>query len=541
MGTVGGQAGRVKGRYLIRTGTRLFAMLTLGAPLPAAMAADPADPRIEALEARVETLERQNRELADMLRALTRGDSAAGKPADAQPVRSATANVPPVASGEPRRAGSASFVGLDPAYSFAILDDAENVTTKPLVQLLTKQAGGLSDTLTLSGGITVIADYQVSNSDSKFGYLTRHPTATNQIGKRVSEAVIHSAQLAMTARLTDDLTGFVELLYDPETSFGSGTLTDLNRNQIQLRRGWLMWGNLDRRPVYALIGKTDISFGLNDTVSPFTPSTNYHAFAGLSYGAQLGYYANGLHLRAMAVQGGAQFRSANTPVEGTAVPSRLNNFALDANYTFQPWGGTSLMLGGSYQHGTAYCQDYPVVHFNPCRDNVPAFALYGRARLGGLTLLGEYAQTTKVWRGSAVPASDPRLGRTVAPPQVVWSVSPNPLSIYPAVRPRSFTAGARYAFGAPVASTQERATAVSLEFSRFISGADGSPWEGQSQTVLGLSHFLSPSINLFGELVYVDGFVPLNFLSGGNFANGSSWSDQSVDTGVALIGARAAF
>lgn len=520
---------------------------SLAAAGPAAAQEGAVDARIGALEARIEALEAQNRELIGMLR--RQQAAAAGTPvaaASAPPATAATAATaaaaPPVVAGDAERHGSSAFVGLDSDYSFRILDGAENVTTKPLVQLLAKQNGGLLDRITLSGGITVIADYQITNRDSKFGYLTRHPTATNQIGDHVSEAVIHSAQLAMTARVTDDLTGFVELLYDPETSFGSGTLTDLNRNQIQLRRGWLMWGNLDKRPVYALIGKTDISFGLNDTVSPFTPSTNYHAFAGLSYGAQVGYYANGLHLRAMAVQGGAQFRSANTPVGGTAVPSRLNNFAVDANYTLSLGGADSAMIGGSYQHGTAYCQPYPVVHFTPCQRHVPAFAAYGRVRLGGFTLLGEYAQTTRVWDGTAVPAIDPRLGRPVTPPQVVWTVAPNPLSVYRPVKLRSFTVGGRYAFGAPLTGgTQSRNTAVSLEFSRFISGADGSPWEGQSQTVLGLSRFLSPSINLFGELIYVDGFVPLNFLSGGNFADGSTWSDQSVNTGVALIGAQVAF
>ncbi|MCB2073230.1 MAG: hypothetical protein KDE49_05925 [Novosphingobium sp.] len=521
------------------------------------------DARIEALEARIEALEAQNRQLMELLQrddgtsvqatpGVTSGGSAASAAMGDLPPPEPTARppatagmdappAPPVEAGDRERSGSTAFVGLDPDYSFRILDVAENVTTKPLIQLRTKQAGGLTDRITLSGGLTVIADYQFTDHSSKFGYLTRHPTATNQIGKHVSEAVIHSAQLAMTARLTDYLTGFFELLYDPEQSFGSGTLTDLNRNQIQLRRGWLLWGNLDKRPVYALIGKMDIPFGLNDTVSPFTTSTNYHAFAGLAYGAQLGYFANGLHLRAMAVQGGAQFRSANTPVGTTAVPSRLNNFALDANYTLSFWGEDSVMVGASYQHGTAYCQPYPVFHFTACPDNVPAVAAYARARLGGLTLLGEYAQTTKVWPGTAVPEVDPRLGGFVTPPQVVWAVAPNPLSVYGPVKPKSFTIGGRYEFGGKIYSPQSRRNALSLEFSRFISGADGSPWEGQSQTVLGFSHFLSPSINLFGELIYVDGFVPLNFLSGGNFADGSTWSDQSVDTGVILIGAQAAF
>ena len=514
------------------------------------------DARIQALEDRIDTLEAQNRRLIELLegRGATSQTGAPSSAATDLPPPEPTATMAdtgsniadarpasPVSAGDRERPGSASFVGLDSDYSFRMLDVAENVDTKPLIQLRTKQAGGLTDRITLSGGITVIADYQISDTPAKFGYLTRHPTSGNQVGKHVSEAVIHSAALAATARLTDDFTGFLELLYDPEQSFGTGTLTDINRNQIQLRRGWVMWGNLDKRPVYALIGKMDIPFGFNDTVSPFTPSTNYHAFAGLAFGAQLGYYSNGVHLRAMAVQGGAQFRSANTTVSGTNVPSKLNNFALDANYTLALGSGGSVMVGGSYQHGTAYCQDYPVAHFNKCPSNVPAVAAYARVRLGGFTLLGNYAQTTKVWQGTEVPAIDPRIGSVVTPPQQIWTISPNPLSIYKAVKPKAFTVGGRYEFGRRIDSPQARANAVSLEFSRFIAGANDSPWEGQSQTVLGLSHFLSPSINLFGELIYVDGFVPLNFLSGGNFANGSSWSDQGVDNELAVIGIQAAF
>jgi len=35
--------------------------------------------------------------------------------------------------------------------------------------------------------------------------------------------------------------------------------------------------------------------------------------------------------------------------------------------------------------------------------------------------------------------------------------------------------------------------------------------------------------------------VPLNFLSGGNFANGSTWSDQDVSNKVFVVGVQAAF
>lgn len=112
----------------------------------------------------------------------------------------------------------------------------------------------------------------------------RHPTAGNQRTKDVSEAALHSAQLALTANLGDWITGYVELLYDPHQSFGQGTLTALTRNQVQVRRGYVILGNLNESPFYASLGKMAIPFGLTDTVNPFTASTVWHAFGGLAYG-----------------------------------------------------------------------------------------------------------------------------------------------------------------------------------------------------------------------------------------------------------------
>ena len=55
--------------------------------------------------------------------------------------------------------------------------------------------------------------------------VMRHPTSANQIGEEVSEAVLHSAQLGLTANVTPWLSAYAELLYDPEQSFGAGTVT----------------------------------------------------------------------------------------------------------------------------------------------------------------------------------------------------------------------------------------------------------------------------------------------------------------------------
>ena len=426
------------------------------------------------------------------------------------------------------KSGSGGFIGTSSEYNYKVLDHAEFTNTKQLVQLRAKQYGQLNNRLTIGGQVTAIANYQESNTDTKFGWLMRHPTSKNQIGETVSEAVVHSSNLNVTANLTDNLTAYFELLYNPEQNFASGsTITGLPRNNVNMRKAYVMWGNLDNAPYYAAIGKMDIPFGMNDTVSPFTNSTNWHAFAGLAYGANFGYATDNLHIRAMAIQGGAQFRNANTPVKNTNVPSRLNNFAIDANYTFNLGDASSLNAGASYQYGSSYCQAYPVLHFNPCDENNDAIAVYGKLKHGNLMVIGEFATTLKEWPGTANPIFP---GYVDFGPQKVTS----------------FSAGARYGVDVSLPSPVD----LSLEFSRFKSGANGSPWERQKQWVAGASYFVSPSANFFGELVLAKGWVPLNFLSGGNKdpnlaipipALHDSWSDQNVDTKVIVIGVQAAF
>lgn len=485
--------------------------------------------RLEALEQKFNSLAQENASLKQEVVTLradaVRQAAAAPVPASADAGANTQPSIRPASNAAADAArGFSDTIGINSAYAFKVLDQAVNVNTKPLIQLEALRSGGLTDRVTLSGQVTAIANYQWSNRASKFGYLMRNPTSANQIGDNVSEVVLHSANVAVTARLINDVTAYAELLYDPEQSFGAGTITALARNQIQLRRGWIMWGNLDKSPVYALAGKMDVPFGLNDTVSPFTNSTNWHAFAPLAYGAQFGLHTNGFDVRAMAVQGGAQFRSSNAPVQGTAVPSRLNNFAIDARYTLAfGENGDGLMVGGSYQHATSYCQGYPVFHFNPCTERNPGIAAYGRLNYGPIRLLGEYAQTTKAWPGSNVPTPG------------------NPLNVFPAVKTKAFTIGGRYAFGPDANTDQGKELAISAEFSKFIAGAKNSPWERQNQAVLGLSWFPVENLNVFGEFIHVDGFAPLNFVSGGNFPNGSTWSDRDATTNVILFGTTAAF
>lgn len=413
---------------------------------------------------------------------------------------------------------NAGFVRFDHSYAYDMLDPTTDINSKQLTLLEQRRDGKLEENAVYFGGaVTAIANYWHSNRDSKFGYLMRHPTAGNQVGKTVSEAIIHSAQINFTASLGDWVSAYGEMLYDPEQSFGRGTNTDLTRNQIQLRRGYVLFGNLEKLPLYGAIGKMSTPFGLTDTVNPFTASTNWHAFGGLAYGALVGFNKGGLHVRAEAVQGGAQFRATNTPVSGTNVPSKLNNYVVDANYTFDLGSGANdIMFGGSYERGSTYCQSFPVVHFQPCDKANPAWAVYGRAHIGKFTLQGEFNRTTDVWPGTFNPSL--------------------PLSIYAAHKVSSLSLGGKY-----TTRVIGKRTAFSFEFSTFVAGPQGSPWRRQNQWVLGSAIFLSDSVKLFGEGLLVEGYSPLNFISGGNLAPGETHSDSTAESIGVILGVNAAF
>ena len=437
---------------------------------------------------------------------------------DVAPTHTPAPSVPAKEMPHMASAGTDGVIKLNHSYSYDMLDPTSNINSKQLLLLQHKQDGRLaSNSVYFGGSITAIANYWSSNRESKFGYLMRHPTANNQVGKIVSEATIHSAQTSFTANIGDWISAYGEFLYDPEQSFGPGANTALGRNQVQLRQGYVLFGNLNKSPIYGAIGKMNTPFGLTDTVNPFTGSTNWHAFGGLANGALLGYSKNGLHIRGQAIQGGSQFRAANVPVNGTNVPSKLNNYVVDANYTFDLGDGSKdIMLGASYLRGSAYCQSFPVVHFQVCPDANPAWAAYGRARLGNLTLQVEFDKTVNIWPGTFNPTA--------------------PLNVFPASKVSSLLLGAKY-----TTTLKDKRADLSFEFSNFVAGPDGSPWQRQNQWVVGSALFLSDSAKLFAEGVLVEGYAPLNFISGGNLAAGVTHSDVDAASIGVIVGVNVAY
>lgn len=410
---------------------------------------------------------------------------------------------------------STGLLQLNSRYSYLMLEPVEDLRKIDVLQDA-RQSGLLQKgNLYVGASLISLVDYQRSNTDSKFGYLMRHPTANNQIGKTVSEAVIHSAQLGLTGVINNWLAAHMEILYDPQQSFGAGTITTLTRNQLQLRKGYILIGDLNKFPIYAAIGKMDAPFGLTGSVNPFTNSTVWHAFGGLGYGALVRFDKYGLNISFMAVQGGAQFRALHVPVEGTNVPSRLNNFVADINYDIKFAESTHLLIGASYLHGSAYCQGFPVFHFMPCEDNNPASTFYGKLRYKNkLVIKGSYAITGEVWPGTFNPTP--------------------PLNEFAASKVSSFDVGLKFV----VNPAGKIVYSLSGEFSNFIAGPDGSPWKNQTQTVIGFSGLVNHSSKLFFEVFRTTGYAPLNFISGGSSEDLSvTHSDANANSIGLVLGA----
>jgi len=412
-----------------------------------------------------------------------------------------------------------SLIDLNPRLTY-LMTEPNQIFRKEMVLLEERKKGGLNEHgLILGTQLISIGNYQKSNRNSKFGYLMRHPTSANQIGFETSEAVIHSWKISAIGNVNSWLTSFVEVLYSPQQSFGAGaTITGLTRNLLQVRQGYVLFGDFNKSPLYFSLGKMNAPFGQQGSVNPFTNSTMWHAFAPVAYGAQFGFKYKNFNAVIMAIQGGAQFRSANTPVSGTNVPSRINNGVADVNYTFRFAEKSSLRIGGSYILGCAYCLEFPVKHFDPCTEANPAYSIYGKFLVKDrLQIQASWAKTINVWSGTYNPTP--------------------PLNVFEASKVNALEVGAKYDFKLG----KEITYSTSFEFSNYIAGAPGSPWEFQNQYILGFSALLKQSTRLFVEGFRTEGFVPLNFLSGGNLPPGMTISDRGAKSHGIVLGSMLSF
>ena len=92
-------------------------------------------------------------------------------------------------------------IKLNPEVSTRMLNQTDDLRKVAVLLELQKEEKIKSNELVFGASLIALADYQKSTDDTKFGWLMRHPTAKNQIGKEVSEATLHSFQISTTYRI----------------------------------------------------------------------------------------------------------------------------------------------------------------------------------------------------------------------------------------------------------------------------------------------------------------------------------------------------
>lgn len=354
------------------------------------------------------------------------------------------------------------WLQLDTPFMTAMLDFQNRQGDKHLWLLERQQTVGLYPEIVPGGQFRVSALAATTNMPGKFSYLGRFPGDFQ--GDSATDLRLLQANLAAAVHVHDWISGYFETLFSDVFTFA-----DPRQNSFQVRQAFVTLGNLERLPIYAFIGKKNVSFGDMRTLAPFSQSTVWHYFAPLAEGGGVGLVWNGLHAVVTALNGGRGIRVSRTQDKGD-----LNNFAANVSYEVTLGESVSLLVGGGYLQSTIYNSQVPE-HTNPNvlgLDN-PAWDVNATLRIGWLYLSGEFAETLDAW-----PAAGHR------------------------VQAFRLEAGIRTEW-------RDLPVGLAVSYSEGIQGPPGSEFEFNKQLVIGGEMALSPHAKVTAEYVLGLGFAPL--------------------------------
>lgn len=366
---------------------------------------------------------------------------------------------------------------LDTDLTAPLLDFQNRQSEKELLVIESQTANNGAPTLLLGAQFRASALASWSNRSDKFNYLGRFPP--DFTGTTASDIRLVHANQAFVAHASPWVSGYMETLFSDVFSFPA-----FDQGSFQVRQAYVTLGNLDELPVYAFIGKKNVSFGHMGTLSPFSQSVVWHYFAPLAEGAGLAFHNEILHLSATALNGSRGIRVADSNVRG-----ELNNFAANANVTVISSPDVDLDIGGGYLDGTIY--DGLVAEHLDSTVTGPmnaAWDAYVTARLGRLHLAGEYVTTLKQW---------PVTGHKVVAYRTEGALDLSPMWI-------------------------------SVSWSEGIQGNTATEFEFNRQLVLGTEYRIAPNIKLSLEYIRSLGFAPL--------INITTVSDKSTRQSTFLFG-----
>lgn len=350
---------------------------------------------------------------------------------------------------------------LDTHYFRQMLDFQNRQSDKELLVLENNAAWPCNPTVVFGGQARLSALVAATNTEDKFSYLGRFPP--DFVGNTATDARLVHANAGLTAHVNDWISVHGELLFSDVFTFPT-----FQQGSLQTRQAYAVFGDLDRSPWYAFLGKKNVSFGDMGTLSPFSQSVVWHYFGALHEGIGFGYAPDGFHFAVTGINGGRGIRAADSPARG-----QINNLAVNATVR----GGDDAFgwrFGGGFLLGTIY-DVMEAEHIDP-----DAFGPYNSAwdvnaqiNIDQWTLAGEFVSTVDDW----------------------------PVTNHPVV---AYRAEAAYdtCFGA-------RPARLSASWSEGIQGPGGSQFEFNQQLVIGVGVELGPYAMLSMEYVRSMGFAPL--------------------------------
>ncbi len=399
------------------------------------------------------------------------------------------------------------------AHTDRMLDWQENLTGKSITLLANRANGVLQpNSLYLGGGIKGGLMYQRTDAPGQFPILSRFPFFSPSTDKEAGVFAINNAALAFTSTFGDWTTFYMQPEYS-ETDFAR------DQDEMQLRKAFVVFGNLERSPFYAAFGRKTIDFGNFDSYNAFTHNEGAHYFLAHSDQPvlELGFYKNGFKLTGSAFSAGRQLRVAYAGEE-----NNIGNYAFNAEKEFR-FGRNldkSFSIGGGYLHDTIYRNNFTAHTFQGIQNGTPPtnFFSYRNSAVNGFAeynskffdAMLEYTTTLEPW-GAAIPQDadgfiDPAyiidpLGPTNDINNVNFDQNLEVLvaqaRIKPMVNGRPLAIAATGSWGQ-----------IADDFVGVGIGGQPTSWGENQQHAVSLEYPISPYLEVGAEYVYNKGFIP---------------------------------
>lgn len=397
-------------------------------------------------------------------------------------------------------------------YSWDQLNFQETVTGKVRALLQHRRDNNLyDDKLYVSGIYRGKVMFEKSNTPGKFPILSRFPTqhGDDQFGIKF---VTQNAALGFTSTFGSFTTVYLQAEFS-EVEFAR------DQSDFQLRKAYVVLGDLKRFPMYLAFGRKTIDFGNFESYNPFTHSVSQHFFWAQSDApvAELGFDYGGWNATFTAMDGSRHLRVAMGDDSDF-------NFAAKVQKT-TGIGRGALTIGASYLHDTIYRNNFTAhtqeAFIRQGPPNAPEFPpVFLEYRNGAwdawlefnhprFDLQFEYTQLVRNWPGT-----------------ILEDEMRNPVG--DGTKLGTWTAQGRYKTS--LFGFHTRFTGM---FSTSDLGPDDTEFDFASQHIASAEIFLNDYFNVGLEYVFNHGFQP--------FIGIQDVSEQDVKSHTGIVGVRARF